>query len=155
MHKTRMLLLAAGCTVAGALGAGAMGAIATDSGDHRKGFGHHGFHGVMGAVHAEAVVPKGDDKFATVVYDRGKVTSVDGRDLTVAIGTRDDVYKTETFTVPEGAKLFVWGERDAELSDIEAGDKVAIVRSPKKYVVMAWSKRDHDDDGFRDRHRKG
>jgi hypothetical protein len=152
MHKSRSFLLAAGCTAAGALGAGAVGAIATDNDRHRKSFGHHGFHGVLGAVHAEAVVPKRDGDFATVVYDRGKVTSVDGRELTVAVGTRDDVYKTETFSVPEGAKLLVWGERDAELSDIEAGDKVAIMRSPKKYVVMAWSKRDHDDDSG-DRHK--
>jgi hypothetical protein len=144
MHTSRTILLAAGCTAAGALGAGAAGTMA--NGD-RDGFRHHkgGFgHALMGAVHSESVVAKRDGDFATVVFDRGKVTAVDGRDLTVAIGTRADTWKTDTFTVPEGAKVIVWGERDASLSDIEAGDKVAILRSPKKYVVFAAPKRDDD-----------
>lgn len=136
MTKTRTVLLAAGCTAAGALGAGGVGALANGGGvHHRGGFHHFGMFG--GAVHSEAVVPKGDDDFTTVVYDRGKITDIDGRTLTVAIGTHDETWKTDTFDVPDGAKIARWGERHASFSDLEVGDKVTIVRSATKYVVLA------------------
>ena len=131
MTRTRTLLLAAGCTAAGALGAGAVGTFA--NGGHH----HFGHHGMFGAVHVEAVVPTRGDDFATVVTDRGTVKDVSGDQLTVAVGTRDAIYRTETFTVPDGAKIHRWGTEDAKLSDLQAGDRVAVIRTPKKYVVLA------------------
>src|SRR3954465_1295281 len=139
MHKIRTLVLAAGCTAAGALGTGALGAGAHDGGGrHGMSFGHpHFFGGILGAVHAEAVLPARDGDFKTVVFDRGIVKSVSGNDLTVDVGTKDHTYKTDTFTVPDGATIRRWGSDDAKLSDLQAGDRVAIVRSPKKYFVLA------------------
>ena len=85
MHKIRTLVLAAGCTAAGALGAGALGAGAHDGGSHRgMSFGHHHFFGgIIGAVHAEAVVPTRSGDFKSVVFDRGVVKDVSGNDLSL------------------------------------------------------------------------
>src|SRR3954453_10918302 len=139
MHKIRTLVLAAGCTAAGALGGGAVVSGAHDGGSHHgMSFGHHHFFGgIIGAVHAEAVVPTRSGDFATVVFDRGTVKDVSGDQLTVTEGTKDATYKTETFTVPDGAKIRRWGTDDAKLSDLQTGDRVAVIRTPKKYFVLA------------------
>jgi hypothetical protein len=153
MTKLRTLLLAGGCTAAGALGAGAIGTSA-------HGTRHHGgeHFGLLRAVHADVVVPRSDDTFATVTFDRGAVESVSGRDLTIREGTKDATYKTVTLTIPDDAKIVIrnvgdrhrfrhrhfGGGDSAQLSDLKAGDKVAVWQSSRKTVVLAAVRRDSD-----------
>ena len=140
MIHARTLLLAAGCTVAGALGGGGIAALATD----RDGGGHHGFSGLHRAVHAELVVSRRDDTFAKVTYSAGKVVSVEGDKLTVREGVRGNAYDVVTFTIPDDAKVQRYtGDRDDDsLSDLRAGDKVAVWQSNRKTVVLAKADRD-------------
>ncbi len=143
MTPIRTLALAAGCTAAGALGAGAVGTGAF-SDHHRDGLRHHGLGGLGRAVHAEVVVPRRDDTFATVTFDRGKVVSLSGRELQVREGTRDATYETVTLTIPEDAVIRIKdGDRDPDqLSDLQAGDKVAVWQSSRKTVVTGRTGRD-------------
>lgn len=95
-----------------------------------------GLLSVRRAVHAEAVVPKADGTFATWTYDRGKVLSVSGSDLTITEGTAKATYKTVTLTIPSGARVRVNG-RKADLSALKAGQKVQVVQTPKLTLVAA------------------
>jgi hypothetical protein len=137
MHRTRTLLLAAGCTAAGALGAGAIGSSAHDHGGRHHGFAHHrGFPALFGAVHAEAVVPTRAGDFTTVTYDRGTVLSVSGGDLEIREGTADSTYKTVLLNIPSDAKVRR-GHDEAALSDLEAGDRVLVISTAKRTIVLA------------------
>jgi hypothetical protein len=142
MTRVRTLLLAVGCTAAGALGAGAIGSFAHGGRDGFHAARHHGFAGLYRAVHTEAVVPRRDNTFATITFDRGTVESVAGRDLTIREGTRDATYKTVTLTIPEDAKIHRRdADRDDTLSDLQAGDRVAVWQSSRKTIVLAKPKR--------------
>ena len=88
------------------------------------------------AVHAEAVVPKADGTFATWTYDRGKVESVSGSDLKITEGTAKATYKTVTLTIPATARIRVNG-RKAALTDVQAGQRVQVVQTPKLTLVTA------------------
>jgi hypothetical protein len=137
MTRARLLLVAAGCTAAGALGAGTVGTLA-NGGLHQR--GHHGVRGLAGAVHAEVVVPRRDNTFTTVTFDRGEVVSVAGRDLTIREGTRDATYKTVTLTLPDDARVRIRRDGDAgpdALSDLRAGDRVRVRQSTRRTVVLA------------------
>ena len=163
MHKSRTLLLAAGCTAAGALGAGAIGSSAHDGGSHQRfAFAHHhGFPALFGAVHASAVVPRSDGTFATVTFDRGTVVSVSGNELTIREGTPDKTYQTTDLNLPDGTQVFLFqahqrshqrhfngnGDNAASLSDLQAGDKVAVWQSSRKTVVLA-TRPSSDSGGF-------
>src|SRR3954452_6648681 len=111
MHKARTVLLAAGCTLAGALGAGAISSSAHDGGSGGQRFAfshHHGFPGLFGAIHASAVVPRSDGTFATVTFDRGTVVSVSGNELTIREGTVAKTYQTTDLNLPDGTKVFLF-----------------------------------------------
>ena len=160
MHRSRTLLLAAGCTAAGALGAGAIGSSAHDGNGHRFAIGHHhGFPALFGAIHADAVVPRNDGTFATITFDRGTVDSVSGNELTIREGTADAIYKTVDLNLPDDTKVYLLKKSDrmrhrhmgedntASLSDLQAGDKVAVWQSSRKTVVLA-TRPGSGDSGF-------
>src|SRR4051794_9452835 len=158
MHRSRTLLLAAGCTAAGALGAGAIGSSAHDNGSRFGIAHHHGFPALFGAVHADAVVPRSDGTFATVSFDRGTVVSATGHELTIREGTTDTTYKTVDLNLPDDAQVFLFtagdrahhhgtGDRSVGLSDLQAGDRVAVWQSSRRTVVLA-TRKSSDGGGF-------
>ena len=87
------------------------------------------------AVHGDLVVA-GKQGFVTVTFDRGKVDSVSGQQLTIAEGTKQATYKTVTLTIPSGARV-----RDdrhtATLADLKAGQRVTVIQAPKQTYVIA------------------
>src|SRR3954447_21987585 len=146
----RTILIAAVCGVIGA-GAGIAGAGAHQGG-HKAGkrhaaASHHRFggFGLGGPVHAELVVPDRQGGFKTVTFDRGTVDSVSGDQLTIKEGTPQATYKTVALTIPSGAKIRRNGD-DAQLTDLQAGDFVAVVTSGDKTVVKAKAPREKNKD---------
>src|SRR4029079_15305381 len=138
----RMIIVAALCGVIGA-GAGIAGAGAHQGGPGKKHF-NRGLP-LGGPVHAELVVPDHQGGFQTVTLDRGTVESVSGDQLTIKEGTRKATYKTITLTIPSGAKVRRNGD-DAALSDLQAGDLVAVVtRGAKTFVKARAAGQKHSD----------
>ncbi len=131
----------AACLAVGA-GGGILGdAGAKEHGGQRGQHGQHAKHAKGGAkrlaraVHVEAVVP-GKEGFRTITIDRGFLTARDGAQLTLRQGTPKKTWRTQTFTVPAGAK--VRRERtSATLGDLKTGDVVRIVHGAKKTRVLA------------------
>jgi hypothetical protein len=74
--------------------------------------------------------------FATVTFNRGFVQSVSGQQLTIREGTKKATYKTVTLTIPAAAKVRDNG-KTASLSQLSAGQRVAVVQAPKRTVVIA------------------
>ena len=74
--------------------------------------------------------------FATVTFNRGFVQSVNGQQMTIREGTKKATYKTVTLTVPAGAKVRDNGKA-ASLSQLRAGQRVAVVQAPKRTLVSA------------------
>src|SRR4051795_9027962 len=144
----RTILIAAVCGVIGA-GAGIAGAGAHEGQGHKSKTRHakhfnRGFH-LGGPVHAELVVPDRQGGFKTVTLDRGTVESVSGDQLTLKEGTPQATYKTVALTIPSGAKIRRNGD-DAQLTDLQAGDFVAVVTSGDKTVVKAKAPRQKSKD---------
>lgn len=78
--------------------------------------------------------------FATVSFERGRVDSVSGRQLTLTEGTRKASYKTVTLTIPAGARVRDQGRR-ATLSDVTPGQRVLVLAVPKRTFVIAHTPR--------------
>jgi maltose-binding protein MalE len=143
---SRLLLVGAACL---ALGAGASaiasaGATTTSSSHpaakkhsaakrtaHLRGLRRYALRAVQGSV-----VVRDKTGFGTVTFDRGKVDSVNGRQLTITDGTAKANYKTTTVTVP--ADAVVRDDRQkASLSDLKAGQRVLVLVAPKRTLVVA------------------
>jgi hypothetical protein len=88
------------------------------------------------AVHAEIVVPTAGGGFATVTYDRGSVESVAGTQLTVREGTTSATYRSVTLTIPSSAIVRL-DRVTAQLSQLQAGDRVRVFAGPKHTLVSA------------------
>jgi hypothetical protein len=76
------------------------------------------------------------DGFATVTFERGKVDSVSGQQLTITEGTRKATYKTVTVTVPADAVVRD-NRQKATLSDVKPGQRVLVLAGPKRTYVIA------------------
>lgn len=87
------------------------------------------------SVHGDLVV-KTKTGFGTVTFDRGKVDSVSGQQLTMTDATRNASYKTITLTIPSGAVIRD-DRKPAALSDLKAGQRVIVVQAPKRTIVVA------------------
>lgn len=145
-HMTRRTwirtgLVGAGCAAVGAVAGIAGGAAAPSTSNHpRPPMWRMHARGLMGPpVHVEAVVPKRSGSgFETVTEDNGKLKSRSGNDITITEGTRTQVYKDTTITVPSDAKIFR-NRAKATLDDLKDGDFVHVARSPEGTVVFAVS----------------
>jgi hypothetical protein len=148
---TRLLLVGAGCAAAGA-GAGAIataGASTGTSGSGNSSSAHvEGGRARRGgllrrfalrAVHGDVIV-RTKTGFGTVTFDRGKVQSVSGQQLTIDEGTAKATYKTVTLTIPAGAHVRDDGQK-ASLSAVKAGQRVIVVAAPKGTYVIARTPR--------------
>ena len=88
------------------------------------------------AVHADAVVPTKGGQFVTVTIDLGIVKSVYCDQLTLKEGTKKATYKTVSLTIPANAVVRV-NKQAAKLSDVKSGQRAAVVRGPKRTLVVA------------------
>lgn len=138
---SRVLLLAVCCVVAGAAVSAITSAGAATSGSSSHPAAQHvkarrgGLRRLMRAVQGTAVVRTADG-FASVSFERGKVDSVNGQQLTIAEGTRSATYKTVTVTVPANAVIRD-NRQKATLSDVTAGQRVLVVTAPRHTYVIA------------------
>ena len=74
--------------------------------------------------------------FKTVTFERGKVDSVSGQQLTITEGTPKATYKTVTLTIPVNA--VVRDDRQkTSLSAVKAGQRVLVLTAPKRTLVIA------------------
>ncbi|PTL59734.1 hypothetical protein [Paraconexibacter algicola] len=87
------------------------------------------------AVHAELTVAT-KDGFDEVVVDRGVVTAIRGDALTLRQGTKRRSGETVTVTIPQDARVRV-DRKAAKLSDVRAGQRVAVLQLPRRTVVRA------------------
>jgi hypothetical protein len=138
----RLLLVAVCCVAAGA----GASAIAT-AGAATSATTHHATHVKLGlvrrfaarAVQGSAVVHT-TQGFVTVSFDRGKVDSVSGDQLTITEGTPKSSYRTVNLTIPASAKVRD-NRHKATLSDITPGQRVLVLVAPKHEFVIARSPR--------------
>jgi hypothetical protein len=147
-RHSRLLLVAVCCVAAGAgvsaiATAGAAPSKPSSSAKSGTGSDHTGaahvragrLRRLVHAVQGSAVVRTANG-FATVSFERGKVDSVSGRQLTIAEGTRTATYKTVTVTIPADAVVRD-NRRPASLSDLKAGQRVVVLTAPKHTYVIA------------------
>jgi hypothetical protein len=137
---SRLLLVGVACVALGAGASAIAGAGATTSHSsqpaakrtaHLRGLRRYALRAVHGSV-----VVRDKSGFGTVTFDRGKVDSVAGRQLTLTEGTAKATYKTITLTIPAGA--VVRDDRQkASLSDLKAGQRVLVLAAPKRTFVIA------------------
>jgi hypothetical protein len=88
-------------------------------------------------VHEDLVVPSSGGGFESVTIDSGIVRSLSGDSLTITEGYAGKTYKTVTLTIPSGAAV----DRNfaaAKLSDLRAGDRVSVARTPQGTHVTAY-----------------
>lgn len=143
---TRLIMVGVCCLAVGA-GASAIasaGASGSHSADHFRD-GHHGwtlhararglFGLARGAVHGSIVVAI-KTGFATITFDRGKIDSVNGQNLTLTEGTPNATYKTVTVTIPARARIRD-NRRDAGMSALRPGQRVIVVQAPRRTFVFA------------------
>jgi GTPase involved in cell partitioning and DNA repair len=78
--------------------------------------------------------------FTTVSFQRGKVDSVSGQQLTITEGTAQASYKTVTVTIPANARVRD-DRQKATLSDVKAGQRVLVLTGRQQTVVIARTPR--------------
>ncbi|MGA9860096.1 MAG: hypothetical protein WBQ18_19680 [Solirubrobacteraceae bacterium] len=142
-RHSRLLITAVCCLALGAGVSAIASAGAATSGSahaHAKGAQAKGLRRfARRAVHGDVVVAT-KNGFATVVFDRGTVQSVNGQQLTIKEGTKKATYKTVTLTIPAGAKVRD-NRQAATLSDLKAGQRVLVLQGPKRTLVAAHTLR--------------
>jgi hypothetical protein len=140
LRKNTKLIVVAVCCIA--LGAGVSAiASAGAASTHPATDAHHGLRFkrlgrfARRAVQGDVIVAT-KTGFASVSFERGKVDSVSGQQLTITEGTKQRSYKTVTLTVPSTAKV-----RDnrhaASLSALAPGQRVIVLQAPKRTFVIA------------------
>ena len=142
-RHSRLLFVAVCCVASGAAisAIATAGAATSTSGKSAHSTAKHaklragGLRRLAHAVQGSAVVRTADG-FANVTFERGKVDSVSGQQLTITEGTRKATYKTVTVTIPAGAVVRD-NRQKATLSDVRAGQRVLILTAPKRTYVIA------------------
>jgi hypothetical protein len=144
---SRLVAIAVSCAVLGA-GASAIAVAGAATGGSTakagKQSGHaHGAKGAGGGLRRLALrsvngslVVHTKQGFVTVSFERGKVASVSGQQLTINEGTRKASYKTVTLTIPANA-LVRDDRQTATLSDLKPGQRVVVIQAPKRTLVVA------------------
>ena len=143
---SRLMIVAVSCAVIGA-GASAIASAGASTGTASNA-AHAGRHALAAgglrrfakrAVHGQLVIPtkKG---LVTVTFDRGKVDSVSGAQLTISEGTMRAGFKTVTLTIPSTAQVRD-NRQKATLADLKAGQRVIVVQAPNRTLVAAHTAR--------------
>jgi hypothetical protein len=124
--RTSLAVTGAACALAGVAGGTLLNASAAPK---RPGKRAH----ANVAVHVEKVVRRPDGSYPTITIDRGILKSVSGSQLTI-----DEGYKT--VTVDAGSAPVVRLDRaKSTLAALKDGDRVAVIRGPKRVAVRARS----------------
>lgn len=138
LHKRSRLLVVAVCCLA--LGAGAS-AIAT-AGASTRASAHHAWRMAKlrrlarHAIHGSVVLATRRG-LVTVTFDRGRVDSVAGAQLTLTEGRNDTTAsRTVTLTIPASARIRD-DRRTASLSALKPGQRVTVIRTPRRTLVIA------------------
>jgi hypothetical protein len=139
---SRLLLVAVTCVVLG-VGISAIASAGASTGGSAKsahssakalrgrGLRRYAARAVEGSVVVETKAG-----FKTITFERGKVDSVSGQQLTLTEGTRKAAYKTVTLTIP--ANAVVRDDRQkSSLADVQAGQRVLVLAGPKRTLVIA------------------
>lgn len=88
------------------------------------------------AVHGQVVVATRRG-FVTVSFDRGRVASVAGRQLTLTEGRPGTTTaKNVTLTIPTTARVRDDHQRTT-LSALQPGQRVMVIRTPRRTLVIA------------------
>lgn len=142
----KLLAIGAACAVMGAGASAIATAGATGTTTTAKGSAKSANHPVRARARARrALLRRGvqgsavlatKSGFVTVTFNRGFVQSVNGNQLTIREGTKKATYKTVTVTIPAGAKVRDNG-KTASLSQLSAGQRVSVVKGPKRTLVLA------------------
>ncbi len=143
-RHSRLLLVAVSCAVLGA-GASAIASAGASSGSSTKPAARSAAGQrlrtralrrlALRAVDGNLVVKTGTG-FAHLTFERGKLDSVSGQQLTIAEGTKNATYRTVTVTVP--ANAVVRDDRQkATLSALKPGQRVVVLQAPKRTYVIA------------------
>ena len=90
-------------------------------------------------VHGDLVLAT-KNGLVTVTFDRGKVQSVNGRQLTIDEGTKTKTLKVVTLTIPANARVRDNG-RLTSLARVTAGQRVLVVQGPKVWHLVARTPR--------------
>jgi hypothetical protein len=138
-NHSRLLLVAVCCAGLGA-GASAIATAGAATGAAGHGAVRHARlvalrRFAIRAVHGTAVVHT-KQGFVTVTFDRGKVDSVDGQQLTISEGTATAEYQTVTLTIPATARVRDDGQK-ASLSGVTPGQRVLVLVAPRQTFVIA------------------
>jgi hypothetical protein len=138
-RHSRVMLIAISCAVLGAA-ASAIAAAGAASPSHSTTSKPARRAGALRRVAQRSVqgqvVVKTATGFGTVTFNRGKVDSVSGQQLTMTDGTRKASYKTVTLTIPSAAVVRD-NRRPAALSDLKSGQRVLVVQAPERTFVIA------------------
>jgi hypothetical protein len=138
---SRLMLVAVSCAVIGAgasaiASAGATTQSASKAAHSRHALGAGGLRRIARrAVHGQLMIPT-KQGMVTVTFDRGKVESVSGQQLTISEGTKRAGFKTVTLTIPTTANVRD-NRHTAALADLKAGQRVIVVQAPKRTLVVA------------------
>jgi hypothetical protein len=141
---SKLLMVASSCAVLGAGVSAIASAGASTRSSSAARTGHIGKRWAARrlaarAVHGDLIVAS-ESGFVTVTFDRGKVQSVDGQQLTLVEGTKTKTYKTVTLTIPAGARVRDNGHKST-LADLMGGQRVIVVQAPKNTFVVAHTAR--------------
>lgn len=143
-RHSRVMLIAISCAVLGAA-ASAIAAAGAASPSHStagKPARQARRAGALRRVAQRSVqgqlVVKTTTGFGTVTFNRGKVDSVSGHQLTMTDETGKASYQTVTLTIPSAAVVRD-NRRPAALSDLKSGQRVLVVQAPKRTFVIARS----------------
>ncbi len=147
--RLRLVSVGLACAVLGVGGGAVLNATARDGGGHAArgdlAGGQHGKHGagrlLRHVVHGDLVVGHGKT-FGNVTIDRGKVVSMTSSSVTIAEGTRKASYKTVTLPIPANARIRD-NHKKATLADLKAGQRIMVVKLPKRTLVRAHDARMH------------
>jgi hypothetical protein len=107
----------------------------THRGLRARGLSRVGRHAVQGTV-----VLATRHGFKTVSFDRGTVVSVSGAQLTLSEGSAKTARRNVTLTVPSTARIRD-DRRAASLSALKAGQRVMVIRAPRRTLVIAHAAR--------------
>jgi hypothetical protein len=130
--------MAIGASASAIASAGATGTHAAHG--TRAGHRAYGLHRLARrAVHGSVVV-KTTTGFQTITFNRGKVDSVSGSQLTMTDGTRRASYQTVTLTVPSTARIRD-NRHPTTLAALKPGQRVIVIQAPKQTLVIAHTSR--------------
>jgi hypothetical protein len=138
----KVIGIATACAALGAAGGVIGSAGAKSSAAPAKAHVHRHARVLRRVVHADLVVAARHGRFVHATLDRGVVKAVNGRTLTLREGTRRATYKTVTLTLPANARVRV-DRHPAQLSDVQPGQRAAVLRAPKRAFVRAHDARMH------------